>query len=777
MDAFKLLTRSTKLKSAGATAQAKQIAQSSILPSAGEAVTPQLFMIEKGRKLERESEKNVRKRKRENHVTKDDIELDFFGSLSRKAGHEEKKEKHRKDEEPRENASDSDSDKGCDNVDDVLAEEERRAILNSHKIKITDLRTSAREALEKAAPSKDESSKKKKKKKSNKEKKQVVTPPMTRKQIKKALLMYPPSLTSFAPLRSRYRISPRLARNIADQGYSLPTEVQLAALPLLLGDCPQVDVKTHERSVPPMPDATNEPDVLVVAPTGSGKTLAFMIPLISKVMRKHHENPEERHIFAIVLAPTKELVGQIVNEGRKLAKGLGVKVTAMKKGMRLLESVHDEGKDAKKNSDDSDNSIESDDEFASEDNEDEVEDSDTRVKGIKTASRAPLTKCDIIVSTPLILVNSLTGNKTHPANPLPSVVSLILDEADVLLDPLFREQTLAIWHACTNPDLHVGLWSATIGSNIEELMQATIKERRETLHFPGESDLIRIVVGIKDTAIPNVSHKLIYAATEQGKLLGLRQIIRPSGLIRATNGSQQQEMHLRPPFLIFTQTIARAVALYSELMYDIPAEAGGSSRIAVLHSDLSDTRRSAIMTQFRKGEIWILITTDLLSRGVDFRGINGIVNYDIPTTAASYVHRAGRTGRAGRSGGMAITFYTKEDIPYVKNIANVIAASEKLRDVKQGEGGIQKWLMDALPSLSKKDKKDLKQHGVAIRRPSALKGKTDAKELEKAARRTRISTKSGFERRRENNIRGAIESSKRRKLLEGNEEYESSDSE
>ena len=54
------------------------------------------------------------------------------------------------------------------------------------------------------------------------------------------------------------------------------------------------------------------------------------------------------------------------------------------------------------------------------------------------------------------------------------------------------------------------------------------------------------------------------------------------------------------------------------------------------------------MSNFRAGKTWILITTDLLSRGIDFRGVNGVVNYDIPTTAASYVHRAGRTGRAGR---------------------------------------------------------------------------------------------------------------------------------
>ncbi|OAX82840.1 ATP-dependent RNA helicase ROK1 [Emergomyces africanus] len=291
-----------------------------------------------------------------------------------------------------------------------------------------------------------------------------------------------------------------------------------------------------------------------------------------------------------------------------------------------------------------------------------------------------------------------------------------------------------------------------MGSNIEELAKSIIKERQQSLGLPDDSFLVRLVVGLKDTAIPNISHKLVYAATEQGKLLGLRQLLFPKGV------NSSSDSHLRPPFLVFTQTISRAVALHSELKYDIPAEAGGSSRIAVLHSELSDSQRSDIMAGFRKGEIWILITTDLLSRGVDFRGINGVVNYDIPNSSAAYIHRVGRTGRAGRAGGVAVTFYTKEDIAYVKNIANVIAASEKLRGVA-GDNGVQKWLLDALPNLSKKDKKDLKQHGVRVRRPLTKKGEQDDKDR----RRARISTKSGFERRKEHNRRDAVKASQRRK--------------
>jgi ATP-dependent RNA helicase DDX52/ROK1 len=157
------------------------------------------------------------------------------------------------------------------------------------------------------------------------------------------------------------------------------------------------------------------------------------------------------------------------------------------------------------------------------------------------------------------------------------------------------------------------------------------------------------------------------------------------------------------------------------------------------------------MRRFRAGEVWVLITTDVLARGVDFAGVNGIVNYDVPNSPAAYVHRAGRTGRAGRAGGVAVTLYTKEDIPFIKSVANVIAISEK----QQGGGGggdVQRWLLDALPDVSKQDRKKLKTRGVESRR-SGTRGAF-------------ITTKSGWDRQRENRRKESAAASKRRKREE-----------
>ncbi|KAI3006023.1 hypothetical protein CBS147346_4050 [Aspergillus niger] len=706
MDAFKLLTRSTKFKAGNSL--------SSTLPSKGKAENPQLFRDAEAEKL-LESNASGKKRKRTQAAGDSDAEdgnagdLDFFGSGKRSAASAPSK----KDEDGSSEQKDASDSEGDDSMDEV----ERRTILNSHKIKVTDMRDF--EELQPTQPQKEESKKKKKKRKQQEEEPAQM---LTKKEQKKARRLFPEPLVSFKQLRTKYNISRRLAENIAEQGFTVPTEVQLGSLPLLLGDQSVPQKSGTEKST--------EPDLLVVAPTGSGKTLSFMIPVINKIVRHHHEKPEERGILSVVIAPTKELASQIVNEGRKLALGTGVKITLMKKGMRVVErDDEDDSKDVL-DEDDSESS-------GSEDNE--------KATAKNSKGKAPVTKSDILVTTPLLLVNALSANRTKPLATLPLVRNVVLDEADVLLDPLFRDQTLDIWRSCTHPELRASLWSATMGSNVEDLAKSTIKERKDTLSETKSYPLLRLVVGLKDSAIPNIKHKLVYAATEQGKLLGLRQLLHPAA-------ASSTDIRLRPPFLIFTQTIPRAVALHSELRYDIPPEAGGSSRIAVLHSELSDGQRSEIMKQFRKGEIWILVTTDLLARGVDFRGINGVVNYDIPNSAAVYVHRVGRTGRAGREGGIAVTYYTKEDIPYVKSIANVIDVSEKLRGTDE-EKSVQKWLLDALPDLSKKKKEELKKHGVKARQTQGTKDD----------KKTRISTKSGYERRQENKKKALISASRNRK--------------
>lgn len=581
-----------------------------------------------------------------------------------------------------------------------LSHEDCRRILNAHKLKVTWLNPPRQH---------------------QKERRKAEGVGLGSKKSSDSLLPQP--LSSFDELGSRYGVGQQLVKNVVDQGYKTPTEVQMAALPLLLEHEQRYMSLTYDHSPRRQDRNACGIDLLSVAPTGSGKTLAFMIPLIDRVRRrKRQDAPSEKHTSAVILAPTKELAAQIVNEGRKLSVNTAVRVTQMRKGMRL---GHEQADDSASNG-------------------------ETGPAHGHLHDNSTVVKADIIVSTPGVLQSAVRGSSGM--DHLAQVEHLVLDEADVLLDPLFKEQTRDIWNGLTHPELRISMWSATMGSNVEELARSTITARMRQLQHErdenfAEAPLVRLIVGLKDSAAPNVEHKLLYAASEQGKLMGLRQLLHP------TSSSHNAGPTLRPPFLVFTQTIERAIALHSELRYDIPAEAGGISRIAVLHADLSTPTRDDVMTRFRKGSIWVLITTDLLSRGVDFRGVNGVVNYDIPGSSAAYIHRIGRTGRAGREGGVAVTLYSKEDMPYLKHIANVIAMAQRQRGEEASD--MQKWLLDALPKLSKNEKQALRKHGVKSR---ASKGQGSD---DKAARRTKISTKAGFSRRAENRRKGARAASQR----------------
>ena len=110
--------------------------------------------------------------------------------------------------------------------------------------------------------------------------------------------------------------------------------------------------------------------------------------------------------------------------------------------------------------------------------------------------------------------------------------------------------------------------------------------------------------------------------------------------------------------MLFVQSIERATELFHELVYD-------GLHVDVIHSDRPKAQREGVIQAFKKGDIWVLICTELMARGIDFKGVRLVLNYDFPQTVQSYVHRIGRTGRAGRDG-EAITFFTKDDAPYLK---------------------------------------------------------------------------------------------------------------
>ncbi|KAI4466495.1 rna helicase [Holotrichia oblita] len=164
--------------------------------------------------------------------------------------------------------------------------------------------------------------------------------------------------------------------------------------------------------------------------------------------------------------------------------------------------------------------------------------------------------------------------------------------------------------------------------------------------------LIRITVGLRNAVTDTVEQELKFVGNEEGKLLAFRDLIR--------NG-------VNPPVLVFVQSKERAQQLFTELIYD-------GINVDAIHSERTQVQRDNTIRSFREGKIWILICTELIARGVDFKGINLVINYDFPPSSISYVHRIGRAGRAGRKG-KAITFFTVDDTVNLRNIAHILRQS------------------------------------------------------------------------------------------------------
>ena len=131
-----------------------------------------------------------------------------------------------------------------------------------------------------------------------------------------------------------------------------------------------------------------------------------------------------------------------------------------------------------------------------------------------------------------------------------------------------------------------------------------------------------------------------------------------------------------PPVLIFTSTQPRASSLAEELILN------GIPNVDCLHAGMTKKERDDAVSRMRKGESWVMVSTEVMARGMDFKGVREVINYDFPQSVQSYVHRigkfksdglsshterlVGRTGRAGREG-KAVTYFTNEDAPYIKS--------------------------------------------------------------------------------------------------------------
>src|SRR6266545_3613030 len=337
--------------------------------------------------------------------------------------------------------------------------------------------------------------------------------------------------------------------------------------------------RIQERVVP---EALRGTDILAKSPTGSGKTLAFGLPLVERT------SPEGKAPKVLILVPTRELAQQVAEELGLLGAPKGLKVGVVYGGQPV-------GAQAKK------------------------------AKGSQ-----------ILVATPGRIWDLVERKLVS----LDSVESLILDEADRMLDMGFKPQVERIMRRLPS-ERQTMLFSATLDGEVGELARTYTYM---PAHF--EADLPTHLERSE------VDHKFV-SVTQDGKIDALvKEIDLAHGLT-----------------LVFVRTKRGAERLAQKLnRRDVPA--------AAMHGDMTQGAREKALARFRTGKVQTLIATDVAARGLDLDDITHVINFDPPEDDKGYVHRVGRTGRAGRNGS-GITFVLPEQQADVSRVAQRLGHKEQ----------------------------------------------------------------------------------------------------
>lgn len=233
----------------------------------------------------------------------------------------------------------------------------------------------------------------------------------------------------------------------------------------------------------------------------------------------------------------------------------------------------------------------------------------------------------VLVGTPGRLLDHLKRGTIDISN----VKTIVLDEADEMLDMGFIQDIESILKYASSKHQTL-LFSATMPKPIMRISE-------KFMHNP---DIVQIK-GKELTA--NLIDQYFVRAKENEKFDILCRLIDVQNPALA---------------VVFGRTKRRV----DELTRGLQARGYNAAGI---HGDLSQNKRMSVLKRFRKGQLDILVATDVAARGLDISGVSHVYNYDIPQDPDSYVHRIGRTGRAGQNG-MSVTFVTPNEIGYMKEI-------------------------------------------------------------------------------------------------------------
>ena len=234
---------------------------------------------------------------------------------------------------------------------------------------------------------------------------------------------------------------------------------------------------------------------------------------------------------------------------------------------------------------------------------------------------------DVLIATPGRMFDLVSQGALN----LNRVEILVLDEADHMLDLGFIKDINDLMRHLPKKRQTL-FFSATINDTIKKLAYSLVTRA------------IRIQISPKDPVAKNIEHAVAFIEMDDKRFF-LEALLKE---------------HPEKKILVFVRTKVRAERVKAAM-----------DRVSIIadtiHSDKLQEEREDIMAAFRKGDLKVLIATDVSARGIDIPDVEYVINYDLPETAENYVHRVGRTGR-GRQKGQAISFCSSEEKELLKEI-------------------------------------------------------------------------------------------------------------
>lgn len=352
-----------------------------------------------------------------------------------------------------------------------------------------------------------------------------------------------------------FPLQPAISKALDELGFNQPTEIQVKAFQHLLT---KDNVDFHGQ-----------------AQTGTGKTLAFGIPLIQAI------DPKSYVTQGLIVAPTRELVVQICESLRAVARFSGVSIEPVYGGMSMMVQLR------------------------------------ALKKGVH-----------IVVGTP----GRLNDHLRRKSLSLAKLRTLVLDEADIMLDMGFKEEIDEVITYAPK-DRQIWLFSATVKPGIQRI-------KTDQMNSP-----VTVRVAAADASV-STTKQFYCVVHRRNRLQAVSRFI-----------------EMNPDFygVIFCQTKLLSTEVAQALQ-------GAGYAADALHGDMSQALRNKVIQAFRDKKFTILVATDVAARGIDVANLTHVINYSLPDEQERYVHRIGRTGRAGKDG-VAITFLSGDQVTSFSSFA------------------------------------------------------------------------------------------------------------